>query len=75
MSQPSTPCILRILRRTIETQVKLARVLAEPQFQDISHRKQILDETLLAAAEFNRLVPDFQLQIEPRKKQPAKKHD
>jgi hypothetical protein len=64
------PCILQILSRTLQHQAVMARILAEPNIQDLSERKKLLEEVNLTAAEFRRLVPEFQLQIEKRKELP-----
>jgi hypothetical protein len=60
------PCILRIVSDILLHQAALAELLVEQQVIDMSRRKYIRDEILRNAADFKRLVDEFQVQVEPR---------
>jgi hypothetical protein len=60
------PCILRIVSDILLHQAALAEILNEPQVIDMSRRKYIHSEIQRNAADFRRLVDEFQVQVEPR---------
>ena len=66
------PCILRILADILFHQAQMAEILSDQSVLDLSHRKKLREEIQRNHADFKRLVPEFQLQIEPRKDRPRR---
>lgn len=64
--------ILAILAKLLRHQAELAETLAiEDAVIDIGHRQKLRDEILLNAADFQRFVAQYKIQIEKRTDAPT----